>query len=563
MDITFNIEHVYFSRAGSYLSIRAEQGQLIYHTCSKRAVTEKWMPFEANDFFALQPMRGGQAVPFTWTAYPDRLELHTAAGDVLTVAFVDGETLVFGSATLDLQLKAVKTLETRYQPYPHFGGLVDWAAKGVHQFRVTEGTTLQIDSEGTVTFTGENGAAGGFQFVPAEAPWEAPLPTVTEAAAAVKAEFDVWLQDLDRYPARYQETAARALHVLWNNVVSARNTLPRPAVYVSKAWMNATWSWDNCFHALGVVRAAPELAWDQLLLFALNQHAYGLVPDQVHDMGMLHTFAKPPIFGWAARRLTEVVGLEAARPYLEALYAPIARQTMWWYTLRDTDGDGMAQYHHGNDSGWDNATTFDEGYPVEGADLAAHLVVQMEALAWMAEQINKPDEAAQWRERAQRQYDVLMAQNVRDDHFVTVHAAGHAVVESQSLLNYIPLVLGSRLPPRVCKALAADLQPGGAYLTEWGLASEPPTSPKYEHDGYWRGPIWAPSNHLIVMGLVEAGEIETARTIAERFCHLVMLDAGFWENYDAVTGKGLRCPGMGWTASGFLELAAWLGRTNA
>jgi hypothetical protein len=33
---------------------------------------------------------------------------------------------------------------------------------------------------------------------------------------------------------------------------------------------------------------------------------------------------------------------------------------------------------------------------------------------------------------------------------------------------------------------------------------------------------------------------------------------GFWENYDALTGIGQRCPGYSWTASVFLLLAEWL-----
>ena len=46
--------------------------------------------------------------------------------------------------------------------------------------------------------------------------------------------------------------------------------------------------------------------------------------------------------------------------------------------------------------------------------------------------------------------------------------------------------------------------------------------------------------------------------MAERFCDLCVKEPGFWENYDALTGKGLRCPGYTWTASVFLLMAEWL-----
>ena len=36
------------------------------------------------------------------------------------------------------------------------------------------------------------------------------------------------------------------------------------------------------------------------------------------------------------------------------------------------------------------------------------------------------------------------------------------------------------------------------FLTENGLATEMPKSNKYESNGYWRGPIWAPTTYLLV-----------------------------------------------------------------
>jgi putative isomerase len=120
--------------------------------------------------------------------------------------------------------------------------------------------------------------------------------------------------------------------------------------------------------------------------------------------------------------------------------------------------------------------------------------------------------------------------------------------------------LGNRLPKQIYSTLVYDLRPDGPYFTQFGLATEPPSSYKYMPDGYWRGPIWAASTYLIFDGLVESGEYELAHLIAERFCDLCRETPGFWENYDALTGKGLRCPGYSWTASVFLLLAEWLER---
>jgi glycogen debranching enzyme len=236
----------------------------------------------------------------------------------------------------------------------------------------------------------------------------------------------------------------------------------------------------------------------------------------------------------------------------------MVKQLQWWYAYRDTDRDGMCQYMHGNDSGWDNATCFDQGYPTEGADLAAHLILQAEGLARIARILGKPDDEKKWQRQSRKQLRDLLRLGVKDHRFFSPISSRQDAPVTRSLLNYIPVILGRRLPEKVRRALLADLSPGGPFLTEYGYATESPTSPKYESDGYWRGPIWAPPTYMIFDGLVDMGETPLARTVARRFCDMCTREPGMWENYDALTGKGLRCPGYSWTAAVFLLLAEWL-----
>ncbi|MEV4727753.1 MGH1-like glycoside hydrolase domain-containing protein, partial [Micromonospora humida] len=94
-----------------------------------------------------------------------------------------------------------------------------------------------------------------------------------------------------------------------------------------------------------------------------------------------------------------------------------------------------------------------------------------------------------------------------------------------------------------------------AHLTTHGLATEPTDSPRYLADGYWRGPIWAPSTVLVEDGLRRAGHTALADEISRRFLALCER-SGFAENFDAETGKGLRDRAYTWTASSYLSLAA-------
>ena len=137
---------------------------------------------------------------------------------------------------------------------------------------------------------------------------------------------------------------------------------------------------------------------------------------------------------------------------------------------------------------------------------------------------------------------------------MALRSGDHLVADTESLLLYLPLLLGRRLPPAVRRELVNDLTRPGRFLTAFGLATESPNSPEYDPDGYWRGPIWAPSTLILVEGLAACGELDLARDIARRFCDMVERD-GFAENFDALTGQGQRDRAYTWTASVFLILA--------
>jgi putative isomerase len=184
----------------------------------------------------------------------------------------------------------------------------------------------------------------------------------------------------------------------------------------------------------------------------------------------------------------------------------------------------------------------------------------MDTLAKIAEAIGKAESAMDWRTRANELLKLLLAELWQDG---TWRVIAPAMPESEpapgadSLLPYVALVLGERLPKDVLDASVQQLTRDNRFLTEHGLATESVSSPFYEDDGYWRGPIWAPSSMLIIDGLARAGEVELARRLSHSFCEMCRA-YGLAENYDAQTGVGLRDRGYTWTASVFLELASRL-----
>ena len=370
----------------------------------------------------------------------------------------------------------------------------------------------------------------------------------------VGAEVSAWNARRLALPRAYARAGELASYVNWAAIVRPDGHLKRRGLLMSKNWMHAVWSWDNCFNALAVARQDPRLAWEQLMLLVDLQDEQGAFPDYVTNDHVERGFVKPPIHGWTLRKLMRSPWVGDAQ--LKEIYGPLCKATDWWFRCRDVDGDGIPEYFHGNDSGWDNCTLFDVGYPVKSPDLMAFLAVQMEVLGDIASRLGKRKEAAQWADRSKEAIRVLVAELWDGKRFVAKSfRTGKTISSPASLLSYLPLILGPRLPADILARMIDDVKDEGYLLTRFGLASESPRSRRFIADGHWRGAIWAPPIAIIADGLHAAGETALAKDIAGRFCDLC-LKSGFAENFNALTGEGLRDPAYTWTSSIFLLLAS-------
>ncbi|CAM2798158.1 trehalase family glycosidase [Paenibacillus taichungensis] len=369
---------------------------------------------------------------------------------------------------------------------------------------------------------------------------------------AVRTEFSHWLDSSLAIPDRWQDARELAAYITWSCLVPAEGCLTRPAMYMSKNWMTNIWSWDHCFNAMALVRHDPKLAWDQFMIFFDRQDESGLIPDFVNDKYELWNCNKPPIHGWTLAWMMQRTDY-IREAQLREVYGPLSKWTKWWYRYRDDDGDGIPQYNHGNDSGWDNSTAFNHGIPVESPDLAAFLIIQTELLAEIAGLLGLTMESSEWRKLADDTLEKMISHFWKEDRFISLRSGTHEPSAGDSLLLFIPILLGKRLPEPIRDLLLGGLREENRFLTENGWATESISSPYYIPDGYWRGPIWAPSTMLLVEGVAAAGDLELAREVSRRFCNMLSR-SGMAENFDALTGEGLRDRAFTWTSSVFLVL---------
>ena len=509
----------------------------------------------------------GRSVTPTDYAQPGRLHFSTAPDAFVELTFADTHTLVLHGQGLPLRLDLTPTTYDYARP----AGTGLWELNLFSQrlqlllqrqlgaCTVEAPWAEQKSTAITVTLGGDSApwqaTLTEFFVTPPPAPSlaaTAPAPLIQAAASACT----TFTAALPAAPAYLKAARDLAGYVLWSSLVEPSGHLHREGMLMSKNWMTNIWSWDHCFNAIALSASHPDLAWDQWAVMFDHQHPSGALPDTLNDRDLVLNFTKPPVHGWALREMLarswqpSYAQLRQAAHWLELW-------TNWWFTHRDDDKDELPQYNHGNDSGWDNASCFGAGTPVEGPDLATFLIVQMDVLADLHQRLGNTIESARWIRRADALVPKLLAHSWRGDRFVAPRSGDHAIAEGDSLVAFMPLLLGHRLPPEIRDALVTGLADPGRFLTPHGLATESPRSPLYRSHGYWRGPIWAPSTQLIVSALNGVGETTLAREISRRFC-ATFAKSGSAENYDALTGEGLCDRAYTWTSSAFLTLAATL-----
>lgn len=554
----FSVRDIPFSYQGSWFGLspvvapatEADDLHLVSHRNGMHAVLR------------LVPERHGARVPAEVTANAAVLTWTADRGQV-AAAYESPSALRLSGQGLSLRVTAAAATLTPFSGTyflhdPVTSSYVFTSYETGHRYRVTclagsmrgVGTSALGTAERAVVVDGDAWEVVIEEMTTAASPFSSQrrFPEVVAAARHAVEEFTDRLAPWrgDRTPA-----AALACYVLWSATVAPAGFVRRPAVLMSKHWMDKVWSWDHCFNALALAPGAPELAWDQLQVVFDHQTGEGALPDSVTHAEVLHNFVKPPIHGWAVSRLRDRLpqGLPAAE--VPRLYGQLAAWTTFWLDHRRAPGQRFPHYEHGNDSGWDNATVFDHGRPVQSPDLAAFLVLQMSELSRLARDIGDHDAAARWRHEAGTMRAALLAELWNGTRF-TSRAVGGTPRTTASLLDLMPIALGEHLPATVHTTTATDI---AGHLTAVGLATERPDSPHYESDGYWRGPVWAPTTVLIEDGLRRGGAVELADQVSARF-RAACEKSGFAENFDALTGQGLRDRAYTWTASAYLLLAA-------
>ncbi len=350
--------------------------------------------------------------------------------------------------------------------------------------------------------------------------------------------------------------------------------------------------WDSCFHAIAWRWVDPLMAQDELLSLVSRQVRDGA------DAGMIphcnywqgggawlwgqddrSSITQPPLVAVAAQLIYE---RSEDRDFLATIYRAVTAYHDWFDRRRDPDGDGLVSLIHPWEAGgdalprWDHAMKIDSfnhetgrsarhdlaralveynmdalalaqagWFHVEPMDFNAIRAADMEALAEIAQILDKPDDAVMWQRRVEAVRQAFQAKMIVDDLPYDLEGLDERPIVQDSAGQFMTLFGG--LPTQQQADKLVNRLQEQRFWTQFPVTTTPTDAESFDPLTYWRGNVWPCVNWLIYRGLRRYGYDGVADTLAER--SLALLEqTGFWEYYHPLTGQGLGGSTFSWSA---------------
>ncbi len=341
---------------------------------------------------------------------------------------------------------------------------------------------------------------------------------------------------------------------------------------VSRVW-SVSWGgyvifdWDTFFAATMAGIGDKDLAYADAMETLRELTPAGFVPNYARPGGWKSFDRSEPPVG-----AITVLGLYEKfheRWFLEDAFTPLLRWNRWWAEHRDMQGylawgsDGQNRPMNLDDntvgtragaileSGLDNSpmydtTTYDEKtHLLEYADvgLMSMYIADCDALARIAEALEKPAEAKELKDRA-AQYRAKLATLWDEKAGIFLNKDLHTGQMNTRLspTNFYPMLAKAATPEQAKTMMEKHLLNPKEFWGEWVIPSIARDDPAFNDQDYWRGRIWGPMNYLVYLGLRNYDDAKVRQEFAEKSYALFLKEwkekGHVHENYNAMLGTG-------------------------
>lgn len=225
-----------------------------------------------------------------------------------------------------------------------------------------------------------------------------------------------------------------------------------------------------------------------------------------------------------------------------------------WFSY-DGDKNGLPTWNSadaaGTDNQWSRAGQLG-AFEVEGVDLAAYLVRELQSMKVIATHLGEKADAEEFGRRVMAVNKLIndVFWDEKQGLYFDRNEKKNAQVPVKSATNFMPLFCGAPSEAQVKRMVAEHLTNEKTFWLKYPVATYAKTEPDYyqgtvrlptgANECNWRGSTWAPTNYMIFQGLMRYGQVDVARELATRlFDMAVNKNAVLREYYNAETGEGL------------------------
>ncbi|MCL1834737.1 MAG: hypothetical protein FWG48_01135 [Oscillospiraceae bacterium] len=318
----------------------------------------------------------------------------------------------------------------------------------------------------------------------------------------------------------YEEMSKYAMWVVWSHRTKVIGNFKQPHILYQNAWSCAAAPWQQSYNAMAML-ANPAEAWRlNNVMFQYQNPLTGHTPNMMTYANAPAGGVQPAFQGFALDYLIRKLGDGfISEDEAERVYPQMSAWAEYWTTYHNAGfGDDVIAMHSPHESGWDDSSIFQDGFPAVDPCANTFIILLMEAVALLAgRSYSYKDKRDAWAARSEKLLNTLVSEYWDGEKFIA-RVKGKPV-DSFSLANYQPIILGKRLPQHIIDKVAEKLTEEGCWLTDIGLASESMQSERATFGiSFVCGRVVGPMNMILTVGLQAAGKQKEADFIARRYC---------------------------------------------
>lgn len=341
---------------------------------------------------------------------------------------------------------------------------------------------------------------------------------------------------------------------------------------VSRVW-SVRWGgyvifdWDTFFAATMAAIGDRDLAYADAIETLREATPQGFVPNYARAGGWSsYDRSEPPV---GAITILGLYKTFHERWFLEDAFAPLLRWNRWWAEHRQIEGfltwgsdigtkaENLDDNTRGTragailESGLDNSPMYDtatydpQTHLLKYADVAlmSMYIADCDALAEIAEILNKPAEAKELKDRSAR-YKVKLGTLWNEKVGIFLNKDLQTGEFSTRLLptNFYPMLAHAATPGQAQAMIDKHLLNPREFWGPWVIPSIARDDPAFGDQDYWRGRIWGPMNYLVYLGLRNYDQPSVRASLAQKSYDLFLKEwsknGHVHENYNAITGTG-------------------------